>query len=374
MRRFLATIAAAAVLAFAAAGASAATLTNDDVITLTKKLAGESGKLGKEAEDLIVKTIATSDCRFDVSTEQIVKLSDAKVPVRIIDLMIDSHREWRTRIKGAVQVALQGFKDGDPKLAERSLRELKGLGPDAIPVLDKDGLGSESAAVRAGTIEAIGQIAHRDGLEPVMRALLDREPAVRAAAAKALKSVVEDRAKVAARLTDILGSLDQPRDGAALALGHLRETAAAPEIRKLTDPANSPLLRSAAAAALGLMADRDSVDLLISCMLPDKPGGYNLDVCTAAAVSLARIGDPKAVRPMIKAFERYPQAGARLIGPLSRFRDPQVVETLIDALEHTDTQASDLAWEALKMLTGSDMKKSKQDWRDWWDLDGRKRF
>jgi HEAT repeat protein len=373
MRRF-AVIAAAAALILGAGTASAATLTNEDVITLTKKLAGEDGKLGKEAEELIVKSLTTSDCRFDVSPEQIVKLSDAKVPIRIISMMIDTHKEWKNRIKGAVQVALQGFKDGDPKLAERSLRELKGIGPDAIPYLEKDGLTSDSAGVRAGSAEALGLIGHRDGLEPVFRALLDREPEVRAAAAKAVKAVVEDRDKALARLTDVLGATDQPRDGAVLALGYLKETRAAPEIRKLTEPSQTPLLRSAAATALGLMGDKDSVGLLITCMLPDKPGGYNLEVSAAAAVSQARIGDPQAVKPMIKAFERYPQESARLIGPLSRFHDPLVVETLIDALDHTDPKASDLAWEALKMLTGGDLKKSKQDWRDWWDLDGRKRF
>jgi HEAT repeat protein len=379
MRRF-ATMAVAAVLTLVAAGASAATMTNEDVVTLTKKLVGEDGKLSKEAEDLIVKSIATSDCRFDVSTEQKVKLIEAKVPIRIIDLMIDTQKDWRNKIRGAVMVSIQGFKDGDQKLAERALRELKQLGPDAIPYLEKDGLGSETVAVRAGAMEAIGLIGHRDGSEAAFRMLVDREPEVRAAAAKALKAVVEDRAKAAVRLTDMLGSLDQPRDGAVLALGHLKELKAAAEIRKLTEPNNIPLLRSAAATALGLMGDKDSVDLLVGCLLPDKPGAYNLDVGTAAAMSLARIGDPKAVLPMIKAFERYPQQSARLVGPLARFHDPRVVEILIDALDHVDAtdasgaKTSDLAWEALKLLTGSDMKKSKQDWRDWWDLDGKKRF
>jgi HEAT repeat protein len=288
--------------------------------------------------------------------------------------MIDSHKEWRNKIKGAVQVALQGFKDSEPKQVERALRELKLLGPDAIPEIDKQGLNSDSTLVRAGAVECIGLIAHRDGLEPVFRMLVDREGEVRAAAAKALKPVAEDREKVCARLTDMMGSLEQPRDGAVLALGYLKDLRAAPEIRKLTDVSSAPILRRAAVTALGLMEDKESLDLLVKCLIPDKPGSYNLEVSSAAAVSLARIGDSKAIRPLIKAFERYPQESSRLVGPLARFRDPQVVDTLIDALDHTDHTTSDLAWEALKMLTGSAMEKSKKDWRDWWDLDGRKRF
>ena len=361
-------------LVLGAASARAATMTNDDIITLTKKLVGEDGKLSAEAQDLIIKSINTSDCRFDVSTEQKVKLIDAKVPVRIIDLMIDAQKEWRNKIKAAVQVALQGFKDNDSKQAERSLRELTLLGPDAIPEIDKQGLTSDSAPVRAGAIAAIGQIAHRDGLEPAFRMLVDRESEVRAAAAKALRSVAEDREKACARLTEMMGSLEQPRDGAVLALGHLKDLRAAAEIRKLTDSANAPLLRRAAVTALGLMKDKDSLKLLIECLLPEKPGSYNIDVSSAAAVSLAHIGDPQAISALIKAFERYPQESARLVGPLSSFHDRRVVETLIDALDHTDTKTSDFALEALKRLTGSEMPKNKTDWRNWWDLDGNKRF
>jgi len=363
-------------LALGAPGALAATLTNDDVVSLTQELSkrAEGGKLSKEAEDVIIKSINTNECRFDVSPSQIVKLSEAKVPIRIIDLMIDTHKEWRNKIKGAVQVALQGFKDNDPKQSERSRRELTLLGPDAIPEIDKQGLSSDSAPVRAGAIEVLGLIGHRDGLEPAFRMLLDRESEVRAAAAKALKSVAEDREKACARLTEMMASLEQPRDGAVLALGYLKDLRAAAEIRKLADSANVPLLRRAAVTALGLMKDKDSLKLLTECLLPDKPGSYNIDVSSAAAVSLAYIGDPQAISALIKAFERYPQQSARLVGPLSSFHDRRVVETLIDALDHTDTKTSDFAWEALKRLTGSEWTKNKTDWRNWWDLDGSKRF
>jgi len=62
------------------------------------------------------------------------------------------------------------------------------------------------------------------------------------------------------------------------------------------------------------------------------------------------------------------------VGPMARFRDAAVVETFIEALEDEDTKVKDLAWEALKLLTGEALKKSKSVWNEWWELDGKKRF
>ena len=46
-------------------------------------------------------------------------IGDALVNMGQKDLMIDTQKEWRNRIRGAVMVSIQGFKDGDPKFAER---------------------------------------------------------------------------------------------------------------------------------------------------------------------------------------------------------------------------------------------------------------
>ena len=354
------------VLALAAGAARAETLTNEEVIKLVE---------AKFSEELIAQKIGSSECRFDLSTDGLLKLKEKNVPPAIIKLMMDTNDRQLKEIKVAVQMALQGLKDKDPAQADRALRALKRLGPDAIGEIARQGLSSDSAAVRAGSAEAIGLIGHRDGLDPLFDALADREAEVRAAAARALKPVLDGEAaaardKAVKRLLDMLRLVDKPRDGAVLALGWLGEARAAPEIRGLVEAINAPIVRRAAAAALGLMGDKDGLDLLIKIVLEDR----DAEVRAAAAFSLAQLGDPKAVPPLLKSFERFPQERARLVGPLSRFRDPKVVAALIEAIDDEDPKVGELAWEALKVLTGERLKKSKQDWADWWELAGKKRF
>ncbi len=364
MRKAYATIAALMLVAMVICGAARAeTLTNEDVIELVKSTLGEK---------LIIKKINTSKCRFNVSAKKLVELKKAEVPESIIELMVDVHDKWVKTLQGAVQVALQGFRDQDVKQRDRARRELKTLGPDAIPWVVSLGLNSKYTEVRVGAASVLGDYAHRDGLEPLFEAIPDRDQKVRESAAKALKYVVDDkeRDKIYKRLTAMLTDIEKPRDGAVLALGQLRMTKAAPELRRMAKGDTSPLMRAVAVTALGDMRDKDSLALIIKRLMDDRSGQAR----AAAATALAKIADSKAVAPLVKAFERYPQDRRNFIGPMASFKHPKIVETFIDALDDDDTRVKALAYEALKMLTGESLKKEKELWTEWWELDGRKRF
>lgn len=347
----------------AAPSARAETLTNDKVVDMVKS---------ELSEEIIIKKIKSSECRFDTSAEKLVELKKAGVPEKIIDLMLDTHNKWKTRIKAAVQVAIQGFKDTDPRQHERSLRELKRLGPDAIPEIVRQGLASEEDNVRAMCCRALGLIGHRDALEPLLEALVDRTEKVRTEAASGLKYVVGDgdRERVLKQMKGLLKDIEKPSDGAVRLLGHLGDTSAAPELRKMAQGDTSPRMRAAACAALGQMGDKGSLELLIKRLLDDRDGA----VREAAAVSLAQLGEAKAIPPLVKAFQRYPQDRRRLVGPMARFRDKMIMENLIEALDDDDSKVKELAWQALKLLTGEQMKKDRSVWKEWWELDGRRRF
>ena len=337
-------------------------LTNEDIIKLVKE--------GGFPEDIVTQKIKSSECRFDVSTDAMLALKKAGVSDNIIKLMIDTHTGWEKSIKAAVQVALQGFKDSDPKQHERALRALKGLGAAAIPEITRQGLESEEPSVRAGSAEALGLIGHRDGLEPLFGVLVDRDETVRAQAARALKYTVSDDAKenLYKRLMDILRDMDVPRDGAVLALGHLGEKRAVEDLCKILSTSATPAMRRASAEALGLLGEGQ--DLLITAVLGDRDG----ETRVRAATSLAQIGDKEAILPLLKALSRFPQDRIGLIPPMSRFRDKRVVEALIEVLDENDSRMTEVAWEALKLLTGEKIGKIKQDWEDWWDLTGRDNF
>jgi HEAT repeat protein len=347
----------------AGAPAWAETITNEDVIKMVK-----SGL----SEKLVIKKITTSKCRFDVSAEKLIELKEAEVPEAVINLMLDIHQERLTSIKGAVQVSLQGFKDPEGKQGERSLRDLRRLGPDAIPELVKQGLINEHEGVRAGSVEAIGMIGHADGLEPVTDALVDRAQVVREAAARALRYLVTDadRERVTKRLSAMLTDIEKPSDGAVLALGQLGVKEALPDLRRAAQGDTSPRMRAVAVEAIGQMRDAESLELLITRLLEDRSSQVRI----AAGISLARIGDAKAVLPLVKAFERYPQDRRHFVGPMAKFHEKKIVETLIEALEDDDSRVGELAWEGLRLLTGERMKKDRSIWAEWWELDGEKRF
>ncbi len=343
--------------------ARAETLSNEDVIELVKS---------KLSEKLIIKKIKLSNCRFDVSTKKLVELKKSGVPDTIIDLMVDTYDKWKKSIQGAVQVALQGFRDSAVASRERARRELRSLGPDAIPWVVSLGLDSKYTELRVGATAVLGDYAHRDALEPLFGVLADRNQAVREAAAGALKYVVEDkqRERIYKRLTGRLTDIEKPRDGAVLALGGLRMTKAAPDLRKMAKGDTSPRMRAVAVSALGDMVDKDSLDLIVKRLMDDR----STQVRSAAATALAKIGDKKAVAPLVKAFERYPQDRRNFVGPMASFRDAKIVETFIEALDDDDTKVKTLSWDALKMLTGESLKKDKSIWAEWWKLDGKARF
>jgi HEAT repeat protein len=324
------------------------------------------------SETIIIQKIKASKCLFDVSSKSLVELKKANVPEKIIELILSTNKETLKQMKGAVQVAIQGFKDSSTAQRDRALRELVRLGSNALEELSKQGLTDDDARVRAGSATAIGMIRHSDGLNPLFDVITDRTMEVRFAAAKAMRSVVpkNERDAVYQRLTEILTDIDRPSDGAIMAFGYLGMKQALPALKKIASGDTSPEQRSAAIKAIGLLADTGSVEMIIKRLLDDRSEKVRI----AAAISLAQIGDKKAIGALIKAYHRYPQNRRYFVGPMARFHDKKIIETLIEGLGDDDLKVIDQAWDGLKLLTGEDMKKDAAMWSEWWTLDGKKRF
>lgn len=108
----------------------------------------------------------------------------------------------------------------------------------------------------------------------------------------------------------------------------------------------SPTVRAEAAISLGRVGDNRAVDPLIEAL-----GDGNSDVRAAAAQSLGKIGDPKAVEPLIVILrydDTYSLSRKQAIWALGMIGDARAVDPLISVLNnsgHPDTQA--LAAEAL---------------------------
>ncbi len=108
----------------------------------------------------------------------------------------------------------------------------------------------------------------------------------------------------------------------------------------------SPTTRAEAAISLGRVGDERAVEPLIAAL-----GDGNSDVRAAAAQALGKIGDPKAVEPLIiilRYDDAYSLARKQAIWALGMIGDARAVDPLISVLNnsgHPETQT--LASEAL---------------------------
>jgi HEAT repeat protein len=86
-----------------------------------------------------------------------------------------------------------------------------------------------------------------------------------------------------------------------------------------------------------------------------------------AALALAKIGDPRAVEPLIASLEfgemRGRSAAAKALGS---FKDKRAVEPLIAILDEFPGRACAVSADALKAITGQDFGTDAKKWREWW--------
>lgn len=183
---------------------------------------------------------------------------------------------------------------------------------------------------------------HKYSVEPLIAALTDGSPEVRAGAASALGSIGDARA-VAFLLNGLFDTAADVRRVTVIALCQFGDTRTAGSVgHALGD--RDPKVRCVAAGWLwkfgaGLWAE----PLAAALADPDQ------EVRQAAFWSLARIGDPRAVEGLIGIL-RAP-AGSRgsydAVEALGRSGDPRAVEPLIAKLASGDRH---LRWDAAEAL------------------------
>ncbi len=122
-------------------------------------------------------------------------------------------------------------------------------------------------------------------------------------------------------------------------------------IRALTD--RSDHVRSAAAAALGQIADPRAIEPLVVAL---KDSGLN--VRGAAAEALGQIGDVRAVHPLVQTLKEAGRQDSyndarKAAEALGKVRDVRAVEPLIMMLLETDDPLE--RWAAAKALARSGM-------------------
>ncbi len=351
-------------------------LTNDDVIKLTR--AGIN-------EELILLKIRSSKCKFDMSTDEMVRtksgrLKDEKeVPedgVQVSDRVMQAlWQRWSssaTSGKMEVDLWVQSFMTSQEDW-DRAVRWFKQKGVAAVPDLIRHLITNEHQQIRSGCAAALMEIGDKRALPPLVSALDDRSAPVRATAAKAVAELGTD--ETAARLLVKLERKAAGLDGYILALSHRREKVAVLPILKVlrsTAPSDD---RAAAAYGLGLIGDKSAGESLMEAVADDKVAIVRI-AATKALVHIAPALDPvlkeekkpTTVTAIIKAIDRYPDSRADLAVQLRHWRDKRTVEALIELLRDTDKNVQNAAYESVKLLTGEAFGLDYDRWNSWWDL------
>jgi len=196
----------------------------------------------------------------------------------------------------AVQQLIDRVDPGVKDVVLHDLRELRESGvsswPDLVAVL-----GDPSAAQnRAMACWLLARLKDPRAFDPLLSALHDPDPSLRAEAARSL-GVLADRRAVPELLAALQTDVDlETRVAAAHALGHLGDHRSVDGLlARLADQNEDPRIRGTAAEALTGVQERRAVPLLISAL--DDP---SVEVRFWAAFALGQFGDLAA----LSALER----------------------------------------------------------------------
>lgn len=288
-------------------------------------------------------------------------------------------RDWRVRRRAALELGYAGdprsygtlvplLDDHDPAVRQAAILALGRLGvPEVVEELTKPKvLTDEDAEVRRAAVSVLGRRGGLPIVDAVSEALSDPDWTVRSEAIGAVSRLVdrfsEFRIPEAAKfLVRMLPIADRDvRDKTIRALGGFGRAAVHTLLEALE--VKSELVRSGAAAALGLVRDPTTVQRLIDLLgdgskqvrlaaitalgnmraaraippLIERLGDADAAVRSAAIAALERIG-PASVVPLIEALghSKSEMHIAEILNALAVFRDDRALVPIMNHLGHT---------------------------------------
>lgn len=201
-------------------------------------------------------------------------------------------------------------------------------------------LTDETPSVRELAARTLGRLGEKRAVEPLIAALRDKDSAVGAAAATALGRLSDKRA-----LDPLVAALRHEestvRGAAADALAVLGDRRAGePLFAALKDA--DPKVRTSALMALGILGDRRAIEPLVAMLQDEKEGGR-------AALLLACFGDTRALEPLLWQTENNCMAAMAVGGALTLI-EPPPVEALITLLKQDNFNIRTMAASALSRV------------------------
>ncbi|MEW6025942.1 MAG: HEAT repeat domain-containing protein [Planctomycetota bacterium] len=166
--------------------------------------------------------------------------------------------------------------------------------------------GEKEVDVRLAIVTALGMTGLPEARDAVLAFLQDKIPTARGMACIALAQIKDPKAYEA--ITEALQKNKSPdADGLMLiALGLSGNDKARPDLRKILSADNRkarPLLKAAAAVALGLLKDKDAVEIIVN-LLKDEKLQYDTVLTPYLVLSLAMITGQKQSQGELSELEK----------------------------------------------------------------------
>jgi len=338
-------------------------VTNEKVIELIK--AGYS-------DELVIRVIqGASRTQFDLNVETgLLELKKANVSEVVITVMMDIWEKQRKMHDTNLRTFIQLIRTDEQEEYDTALRQLVAYRAYAVPLLVMN-LRDEDERIRAGCAEVLGRIGDPASIDALFQAVIDRNPAVRAKAARALSGFRQEL--VAPRILAAMKREGQPRDGFALVLGYFRDKEFLPNLLDLADDPGPETDRAAAAYALGLVGDPQPgvLRILKESVLNDT----FRELREASSRALGRLAPrmdasrrADVAMALITAMKRFSVSREVLALQLRHFPSRRSVEALIDQLGNRNKDVAGASWEALRAITGEEFPQEADQWRSWWEV------
>ncbi len=324
------------------------------------------------SDELVIRVIqGASRTQFDLNVETgLLELKKANVSEVVIKVMMDIWEKQRKMHDRNIRIFIQMMRTDRQDEYDTAMRQLIAYGAYAVPLLVVN-LRDEDERIRAGCAEVLGRIGDPASIDALFQAVIDRNPAVRAKAARALS--IFKKETVAPRILAAMKREGQPRDGFALALGYIGDKEFLPNLLDLADDPGPETDRAAAAYALGLLGDPrlDVVKILKGAVLNDT----FRELREASSRALGRLAPrmrasqrADVAMALIMAMKRFSVSREVLALQLRHFPSRRSVEALIDQLGNRNKDVAGASWEALRAITGEEFPQEADQWRSWWEV------
>lgn len=243
----------------------------------------------------------------------------------------------------AIEPLIRALEDREFDVEYEAAKALEKMGGPAVEPLIR-ALDDNNSNVRWEAADILGAIGNSSAADPLFEATKDRDSVVRKVAAQALAKLGDIRA-TEPLIVILKSDSASDRADAADALGDLNDSGAVePLIIALDD--NLDFVRESAAAALGKLKDARAVEPLIRAI-----GNYSDALLQdEAGKALIAIGEPSTV-PLIKALnddEKWVRFYAAYC--LGYSNDIRAIEPLRNALSDEDADVREMASDSILRL------------------------